>query len=98
MKESLKAKANEFGLAMEKVTGTGKKIQLETSIGLDFVNLCSSLEVRSERPIIKLVLRGNITLLESSDSILFSGLDKVGHILCRKMRWSIVCELNKKNS
>lgn len=83
---------------MEKVTGTGKKIQLETSIGLDFVNLCSSLEVRSERPIIKLVLRGNITLLESSDSILFSGLDKVGHILCRKMRWSIVCELNKKNS
>lgn len=70
-------KADQLGMAKETVSGGGKNIKISTNLSVDYVNFCYSLEVSSERPIIKLVLRGCITLLESPDRIIFEGFDKV---------------------
>ena len=47
-----------------KNTSGSKNIKITTNITLDYTKLCYALEVSSEQKIVKIVLRGNITMME----------------------------------
>jgi hypothetical protein len=62
IKEELRAKADKLGVPKD-VAGS-KNMKIATNITLDYVKLCYALEVTSEHNIIKLVLRGDITMMD----------------------------------
>lgn len=70
-KMELKTKADKMGVVHKGSAGKDNKIG--TKLALDYVKLCYSLEVTSEGPILKLILRGSITLMEDQNRIIFSG-------------------------
>ena len=62
MKSDLRFKADKLG--MPKEASNGKNIKNTTNLTLDYSKLCYCFEIVSDRPIVKLMVKGNIKLLE----------------------------------
>ena len=74
--EELRVKKEELRLRLAQLGGVqdvsgSKNIKVGANLTLDYVKLSYMLEVSSEYPIIKLVLRGKIDMMEEPRRILF---------------------------
>jgi hypothetical protein len=71
VKADLRMKAEKFGKIRE--TNTGKNIKNTANLTLDYSKLCYCLEIVSDRPIVKYMIKGDIKLLEGEEKKSFEG-------------------------